>query len=79
MMHEEEEELHSLDDECEEPGSKRSKRSKGKGYYYSEETAHRRHLLEDLPRIHGTHSASHRISDMRAVLAAELEETNGMD
>lgn len=76
-----------VDEECEEPDyyyEEASSRSKGKGGYYDTERTqsygneekHRRQLLEGsgLPRIHGPHRSSHRISDMRAVLAAELEE-----
>lgn len=76
------------DEECEpdyyyEEASSRSKGQGKGGYYdtertqsYGDEEQHRRQLLEGsgLPRIHGAHSSSHRISDIRAVLAAELEE-----
>ena len=82
-QHEEEEYLfddeEEISDECEEPeqyyGS-RSKSSKGKGgdSYYGN-LNQRRQLQEDRPRIHGAHHQSHQISDMRATLAAELEDS----
>lgn len=73
--HDDEEEDMDVDDECEEPleARSRSKSSKsGKGGSYRE----RRQLQESRPRIHGAHHKTHRISDMRAVLAAELEDVN---